>query len=410
MKDPRAVLDSGEAGGPAGGPLAELDALRAENERLRRAVRELELLNELSQAVATSRDLPTVLRRIVRRAAEAVGAEQGTLALVERRPDAHAQTLVRTSAGTSEQPAFHANDLLLGWTLIHRLPLRAEHPEADPRLSGAGWDPAVRSLLSAPLVVHGEPLGMLVVYNKRGAPGFSAEDERLLAILASQSAQVLEALQRSEERDRMLRLLGQHTAPSVVEELLRSGAALPSRRQRVCVLALALDGFTGLAEAWDPEDTVDHLNRLFSLGIEEVTRRRGLTHALLGDGLVAVFGAPLASATDARDGVEAALALAARVASAVAVGALPPTPPAIGVHVGEAVAGVVGAEQHREYRVTGDVMQVAAQLRALCAETGARVLASEAAWRGAGEPSGAEALGPLPLPGRKTPISVYRLR
>jgi class 3 adenylate cyclase len=394
-------------GGGAADPSPE--GLRAENERLRRAVHELSLLNETAQAVATARDLPTVLRRIVRRAVEAVGAEQGSLALLDRQRDLRARTAVRTAVGTSRQAAFHANDLLIGWTLIHRRPLRAENPEADERLRGAGWDPAVRSLLSAPLVVHGEPVGLLVVYNKRGAAGFSAEDERLLAILAGQSAQVVEVVRTTEERDRVLRLFGQHTAPAVVDELVRAGAEPPSRRQHVCVLALALKGFTDRAEAWPPEETVAHLNMLFSLSVEEVARRRGVVHHLLGDGLVAVFGAPLASETDGRDGVEAALALAARIGAAVDVGALPETPPAIGVDAGEAVAGVVGAAHHREYRVTGAVMQRAARLRDLCAARGDRVLASSAAWERAGGPAGAEALGQLRVPGRAAPVEAYRL-
>ena len=409
---------------------ATLESLHRENERLRRSVEELGLLNEVATALGAARDIETMLRRIMRSAIGAVRAGQGTVTLVDA-PDAEAakdaaRTAVRTSVGSSEHAAFRPSDVLLGWMHWYRKPLRIDDAQGDDRFHAGDWNPEVRSVLSVPMLVRSTLVGVLTVYNKRGertadGAGFSAEDERLLAILAAQSAQIVENARIAEERDRVHRVFGQHTDPAVVDELMRTAADVAPRRLQACVMFLDLRDFTAFAEHAEPEAVLDRLNALFWFMIEEVNRHHGVVHQLLGDGFMALFGAPVSHGNDCRNAVRAALAIVERLGAAVSTGAVPPTRVGIGLHAGEVVAGLVGSQVHREYKVTGDVVNLASRIEGLNKAFDSAVLASEAVWGALGSTAlgdeaqdaealvGAEALGAVEVRGRQEPVALYRL-
>lgn len=393
----------------------ENERLLEENERLQRSVAELVLLNEVATALGTARDLDTVLRRIVRSAVGAVGAGQGTVTLVGPAEAGAARTAVRTSVGSSERSAFRPSEVLLGWMHWYRRPIRIADPQADPRVNEGSWDPAVRSVLSVPLLVRNALVGVLTVYNKHGAGGapaeggFTDEDERLLAILAAQSAQVVENARVAAERDRVRQAFGQHTSPAIVEAVLERGEDGP-RRLPVAVLALEIRGVAAFAERAEPEAVLDHLNALLWVVIESVNRHHGTVNQLSGDGLLVLFGAPVPGEHDARNAVRAAFAIAERLRTATAAGALPSAEVGIGVHEGEVVAGLVGSRVHREYRAVGDAVHLAKQVASQSEALGATVLATEAVRAAVGdEMPPSEPLGAVEIPGRSTPVALYRL-
>lgn len=389
----------------------EAAALREENARLRRAVDELAVLNDVAVAVAGAGTLDAVLHAVVARSARAVGAEQGVVVLVEEGAAA-GDTVARAVVTTVERPGLRPTDALVGWVARHRRPLVVNDPAGDERFRGDPWPEGVRALAAAPLLVGGRLVGVLAAHNKRVPPeAFTDDDARMLGLVAAQSAQLVERVRLAEERAHVLRLFGQHTAPSVVEALLREGGDVGSRRAQACVLFLDLRGFSAKAEVWPPEDVVAYLNRVFDLAIGEVTARGGVVHQLLGDGLMALFGIPVSTGADAEAAVGAALAIERAVAAAVASGALPPTEVGLGLHAGEVVAGPVGSAAHKEYKATGDVVNVASRIEGLNKELGSRVLVSQAVWDGlpAGARPPAELMGPVAVRGRREPVVLYRL-
>ena len=339
-----------------------------ELEQLRRAVDELALLNDLAVAIGSARDLDEAVHTLVRRSLDAIGAEQGVVTLVTRASGAAGDTFVRTVRGTKGLD-LRPDEALLGWMDAHRHTLRLDDPGAEEPFASFAWDDSVRNVLCAPLVASGRFLGTLTLYNRREG-AFTPDDVRLLTILAMQSAQTLDVARRETERTRILNVFGRHTAPAVVEELLRHDTDPPVRRTPVCVMFLDVRDFTSFAEGAEPEVVVEFLNRFFGLTIEAVTSRGGIVHQLLGDGFMAIFGAPLATPDDCTNAVEAALDIVARVEAEVAAGHLRPTRVGIGLHAGEVVAGTVGSAQHKEYKVTGDVVNVAARVEGLSKEIG----------------------------------------
>jgi serine phosphatase RsbU (regulator of sigma subunit) len=175
------------------------ESLQEEVARLRRAVEELSVLNDLARSIGASLDSQQVMRTIIQRSLHAVQAEQGVITLVGSDPVSDTTTLIRTQLSTSEHPKFHLDRALLGWMYLNTKPLLVNDPQHDERFRGVHFDASIRSILCVPLVVKSALKGVLTAYNKKDQQGFTPEDERLLAIIAAQSAQVVENARLYEE-------------------------------------------------------------------------------------------------------------------------------------------------------------------------------------------------------------------
>ncbi len=390
-------------------PLDDASALRAENARLRRAVEELSVLNAAATSMAQATDLAGALEALVTRAAQAARAEQGVLILVDETPGASGVTLVRSAMTTGPHAVLRPDTSLVGWIQRERRPLVVADVRTDDRFRGASWPDAARSVVAAPLLARGRLVGVLALYNRRDGSPFTDDDAYLLGILGAQSAQAVERMRLDEERARVVRLFGQHTDPAVVEVLLGAVGEVEVRRQDVCVMFLDLRGFTLRSEAWEPEAVVAYLNAFFDLAVGAVHRHGGMIHQLLGDGFMALFGVPQPDATAARRAVRASREILEIVDRACAAGSLAETRLGIGIHAGEAVTGPVGSALHREYKVTGDVVNVTARIEKLNKEMASRLLVSGAVWARLGDDAVGESLGAVALAGRRDPVVVYRL-
>lgn len=175
------------------------DQLRLENKRLQRAVQELSMLNDLARDLGASLDADKIMGKIVRRALRAVDASQGVVTLVDSRERTTLKTLVRTTSESGERRPFHLNESVLGWMMINKSPLMLNDPRSDDRFRGVKWDESVMSMLAAPLMVKSRLTGVITVYNKRHDESFSDDDQRLLSIIAAQSAQIVENARLAED-------------------------------------------------------------------------------------------------------------------------------------------------------------------------------------------------------------------
>lgn len=213
-----------------------------------------------------------------------------------------------------------------------------------------------------------------------------------------------------EERNQIRDVFGQHTAPDVVDALLREGSDMKSQRRQVTIMFLDIRGFTAFSEKRDPEEVVAYLNTLFAFMIDHVNDNKGIIHQLLGDGFMAIFGAPVTHGGNSQQAVDAALAILAQVAEEEAAGHIPPTRIGIGLHAGEVVAGTVGSAIHKEYKVTGDVVNLASRIEQLNKKYNSQVLISEAVQSGV-HLHGVEAveMGSVDVRGRAEPVRIYRL-
>jgi adenylate cyclase len=218
------------------------------------------------------------------------------------------------------------------------------------------------------------------------------------------------ALHSVEEQNRIIGMFGQHVSPAVVERLLTQEVELGGEVRHVCVMFLDIEGFTTFSENRKPEDVVLYLNSLFSFMIDSVNAHHGIVNKFLGDGFMAVFGAPISDASDCRNAVAAALDLVRKVEQMSASGEIAPTRIRIGLHAGEAVTGNVGSTARKEYTIIGDVVNLAARLEQLNKQFGSRILVSETVTaRLDGEIGPAIPHDAIQVKGRVQPIRVYEL-
>jgi sigma-B regulation protein RsbU (phosphoserine phosphatase) len=196
-------------------------ASQEENRRLRRAVEELSVLNDLARAIGASLNLQDIMQTIIHRSLRAIHAEQGVITIVDQAAGDSMKTLVRTMVSSSSHPQYHFNQSLLGWMYLNKKPLLVTDPTNDDRFRGVQWETSVRSLLCVPMIVKSKLIAVLTAYNKRQGAQFSDEDQRLLAIIAAQSAQVLENARLAEDEKALQRMREEvRLASKIQEELL----------------------------------------------------------------------------------------------------------------------------------------------------------------------------------------------
>jgi class 3 adenylate cyclase len=189
--------------------------------------------------------------------------------------------------------------------------------------------------------------------------------------LAQSFNRMVEGLQ---ERERLREAFGAYVDPGLAERVLREGSELAGEELEVSVLFLDIRNFTSYAERAEPQDVVALLNGLWEQIVPVLMLHGGHANKFIGDGLLAVFGAPEPLPGHAEHAVDAALALAAlvgeRYAGQVRVG--------IGVNTGTVIAGTVGGGGRIEFTVIGDAVNTAARVEAATRETGDDVLITEA--------------------------------
>lgn len=220
----------------------------------------------------------------------------------------------------------------------------------------------------------------------------------------------LKSFEVLEERNRISRTFGEYVSPAVMDKLLTLKPDLRSEKKNVCVMFLDIRNFTTFAEKRAPEEVVDYLESLFEFMVEIVNRHHGIVNKFLGDGFMAVFGAPLSDGADCRNGLVAAREIISRVESEVAGGRVLPTTVGIGLHAGEAVTGSIGSSLRREYTVIGDVVNLAARIEQLNKEFGSRLLISEMVREALDEElKWAIPMGQVQVKGREAPIHIYQV-
>jgi sigma-B regulation protein RsbU (phosphoserine phosphatase) len=180
---------------------AQIRRLEEENRELKVAVEELTILNDISTAISAAWSLEDIMELIVRKCIKHFKAEQGSVMLHdpnEEQTDFH--TMIRRTDNSDNVLPYRLGMQLRGWMLKYQKALLINDLRADPRFKMVlEKDDPIRSVLSAPLLFKGRMLGSLNVFNKRSQEGFTEADKRLLAIIGTESAQVIENARLYEE-------------------------------------------------------------------------------------------------------------------------------------------------------------------------------------------------------------------
>jgi len=216
------------------------------------------------------------------------------------------------------------------------------------------------------------------------------------------------------ERDLIKRTFERHVSKHVAEELLRhpEAAELAGARRELTMLFADLEGFTSFAERSDPEVLVARLNEYFEVVCDAVLDVDGAVNDLLGDGILASFGAPVAHPDHARRACLAALAARERLVELAArwrEKGLPEVGSRIGLHTGEVVVGEMGTAERGKYGVIGDAVNLASRIEGANKFYATQILASEATRDSAGSELAFREIDLLRVAGRRAPVRVFEL-
>jgi adenylate cyclase len=215
-----------------------------------------------------------------------------------------------------------------------------------------------------------------------------------------------EMMQGLAEREALREAFGSYVDPEVAERVLEEGELIEGQEGEVTVMFVDVRDFTSFADRSSPSETVAFLTQFFELVVPIVKRHGGHANKFLGDGVLAVFGAP----EPLPDHAERAVAAAREILEAVERRFRGEVSIGIGINSGPVVMGSVGGGGRLEFTVVGDPVNVAARVEAATRDTGDAALITEATRDLLADAEGAvEPRGEVPLKGKSEPMRVYAL-
>ena len=222
-----------------------------------------------------------------------------------------------------------------------------------------------------------------------------------LGTLAASFNEMMDGL---AEREALREAFGSYVDPDVAERVLEEGELLEGREAEVTVMFVDVREFTPFAERSSARETVTFLNEFFELVVPIVLKHEGHANKFLGDGLLAVFGAPQRMRNHANHALRAACEVARRVderfGGEVQIG--------IGLNSGPVVVGSVGGGGRLEFAVIGDPVNVAARVESATRETRDPILLTEATRCLLEEVDvELEPRGEIALKGKRDPTRIY---
>ncbi|MBA3767316.1 MAG: GAF domain-containing protein, partial [Acidobacteria bacterium] len=298
-----------------------------------------------------------------------------------------------------------------------RVALLSQDAAAEEQFAGVESivSQGVRSTICAPLVAESGVHGALYADRLDPFAAFKPDDLELITAVAAQTAVAVENARAHERlaREEVARANYSRFLPEyVVKQMLENPESfkLGGVNQIITVLFADIRGFTRLSEHAKPEKVVQLLNKYFSAMTDIIFAHGGTLDKYLGDGLMALFGAPTATPEDAKNALNAAVAMQRRILGIneelraegfqeIGVG--------IGLHTGEATVGYIGSERRSEYTAIGDTVNTAARLESN-SKAGQILLSAETA-EVAGNRYPLTPLDPISVKNRAQPVPLFEV-
>ena len=226
-------------------------------------------------------------------------------------------------------------------------------------------------------------------------------------------ARVNASLEKKRLRDEQRKLFRTFATKEVADELLKTGFSLGGKYVHASVMFTDIRSFTTISEKQDPATTIELLNNYFALMIEAVVGNNGTVNQFEGDGLMAIFGAPVQNDDHREHAVRAALEMiellngfnldqAAREKVQIGIG--------IGIASGNVIAGFTGTQHRATYICVGDTVNIAARIQDHTRVVDRPILIDQYTREGLPEEIEVESLGPMLFKGKQQPIHIFAVR
>lgn len=225
-------------------------------------------------------------------------------------------------------------------------------------------------------------------------------------------ARIDSSLEKKRLRDQQKALIRRFATSEVAADLQQSGFTLGGRRVHGTVMFCDIRGFTSIVESQPAEAVIDLLNDYYTLMFEAVAAQGGVVNQMIGDGLMAIFGAPLPLPEPALAAARAALDMLEMIDLLNAERTAREQPPiaiGIGIATGEMIAGYTGTQTRATYTCIGDTVNLAARLEAHTREAGRAILVDQATCGALAGRLAAEGLGQVTFKGKSQAVDVFAI-
>jgi adenylate cyclase len=393
---------------------------------LRRKADILELLYEMSKSLGTVFDLKEIFERATDLIFRGTPADRVVALIADETHDGKIlpNNLVSVGVKTRDERLDKLTEkLTISRTITQKVmrekvALLSQDAKTDAQFSGADSivSQGVRSTICAPLITESNVHGVLYADRLDPFAAFSPDHLELISAVAAQTAVTVETIKahRRLAREEVARANYSRFMPEyVVKQILDNPNSfrLGGVNQTITVLFADIRGFTALSEREKPEKVVGLLNRYFSAMTEIIFDHGGTLDKYIGDGLMALFGAPSTSPADAMNAVKTAVTMQKRLASLneelreagygqISVG--------IGLHTGEATIGYIGSDKRSEYTAIGDTVNLASRLESNA--KGGEILMSEATAAASGNLIPVTPREPLTVKNRDNTVKVFEVK
>jgi len=394
-------------------------------ETLQRKANILAALYEMSKTLGSSFDLTAIFAKATDIIFRSTPADRVVALLADgidpSNPDEVQLTPIATRARDEKLEA-HARKLTIGRTITRkvmkdRVALLSQDAASDKQFAGVDSivSQGVRSTICAPLATETSVHGALYADRLDPFGGFKPDDLELISAVAAQTAIAVENARAHERlaREEVARANYSRFLPEyVVKQMLENPESfkLGGVNQTITVLFADIRGFTRISEHAPPEKIVALLNKYFSAMTDIIFAHGGTLDKYLGDGLLALFGAPTTTPQDASNALNAAVAMQRRIIGLnqelrgdgvheIGVG--------IGLHTGEATVGYIGSERRSEYTAIGDTVNTASRLESN--SKGGEILISDATAKAARSRYALKPREPIAVKNRQQPIDLWEV-
>jgi adenylate cyclase len=405
---------------------ASAAAASAELEDLRRKAKILALLYEMSKTLGSVFDLDPIFEKACEVIFSATPADRVVALLRDEKTqgaDGEEDLVVVATRVRDETRAAQGRKQPIGRTITRKVmrerqALLSQDAAADMEFAGVHSIVAqgVHSTICAPLIADTRVHGALYADRLDPFTTFTRDDLELVSAVAAQTAVAVEnarshaRLAREEvARANYSRFLPEYVVRQILEN--PDSFKLGGVNQTLTVLFADIRGFTRLSENAAPERVVQLLNNYFTAMSDVIFSHGGTLDKYIGDGLMALFGAPTATPEDACNAVSAAVAMQRRmedINAQLRVEGLAEIAIGIGLHTGVATVGYIGSERRSEYTAIGDTVNLAARLEQNT--KGGQILLSDATARAAAT-SGCEfhPHPPITVKNRVQPVPIFEV-
>jgi class 3 adenylate cyclase len=223
-------------------------------------------------------------------------------------------------------------------------------------------------------------------------------------------ARVNASLEKKRLRDQQRKLFRTFATPEVAEQLLREGFSLGGKYVTASVMFADIRSFTTISENQEPTVTIEMLNDYFALMFDAITNHHGTVNQMEGDGVMAIFGAPVFAENHREQAVRAALEMIELLKvfnEQRAVLGRKQLDIGIGIATGRVIAGYTGTQHRATYTCVGDTVNIAARIQDHTKQAHKPILIDRNTREGLNDQIQLEALGEVVFKGKQQPINIF---